>query len=266
MERKGSSLGEVALSFLNSLPLKERKESQQEISRFVSWYGREKSITELTAPQIAGYAEWVTASVSDPARRLAPVKSLLIYARKKGLLKVNLAAHLKTKRSGSRVFTPSRVSPEEPVELTSEGYNRLEAEYHNLREERARLVAEVQRAAADKDFRENAPLEAARERLGQVESRLKELEFTLKSAAILEEKSGDKLKVMIGSTVVLRELASGREVCFTLVSPREADAAKGKISVVSPTGKALLEHSEGETVEVIAPAGKLCYRIEKIQP
>ena len=73
------------------------------------------------------------------------------------------------------------------------------------------------------------------------------------------------LKVSVGDSIVLRDQTSGDELRYTIVSPREADPTKGKISSNSPIGKAVIGRSQGETVEIIAPVGKLRYQIERIE-
>lgn len=123
----------------------------------------------------------------------------------------------------------------------------------------------MRRAAADKDFRENAPLEVAREQRGQLEGRIKELEEAVKSAIIIDEKQKVTPKVSIGNRVALRDLVSGEELCYMIVSPREVDPLTGKISNASPIGKAIISRGEGEVVEVITPAGKFRYQIEQIK-
>jgi len=123
----------------------------------------------------------------------------------------------------------------------------------------------MRRAAADKDFRENAPLDAAREERGQLEGRIRELEETLKLATIIDEKQEVALRASIGDSILLRNVATGEEVCYMIVSPREADPTKDRISSASPIGKAALGRSRGEIIEVVAPAGKLRYQIKQIE-
>jgi transcription elongation factor GreA len=74
----------------------------------------------------------------------------------------------------------------------------------------------------------------------------------------------DTTKAKFGDTVVLRDLSSGKESSYILVDPREANPAKGRLSVASPLGKAILDKQTGHTVEVVAPAGTFSCRIESI--
>ena len=133
-----------------------------------------------------------------------------------------------------------------------------------LKSKRSQAIDEIRRAAADKDFRENAPLEAAREQRGHLERRIRELEETVKSARVIDGEQRVTLKASIGDRVVLRDLASGEELRYMIVSPREVDPTRGKVSSASPIGKAIIGRGEGEVVEVMAPAGRLRYQIEQV--
>jgi transcription elongation factor GreA len=149
------------------------------------------------------------------------------------------------------------------VTLTAQGYAKLEKELANLKNQRSQVIEEIQKAAADKDFRENAPLAAAREQKAHSEGRIKEIEAILNQAKIMG-KDQDTSRAKFGDTVVLRDLSSGKEFSYILVDPREANPSKGKLSVASPLGKAILDKERGQTVEVAAPAGTFCCRIESI--
>jgi transcription elongation factor GreA len=117
----------------------------------------------------------------------------------------------------------------------------------------------------DKDFRENAPLDAAKEKQAHLEMRIQEIEETLKHAAVVGKRDGGGVRVRIGSTVEVTNLSSGASLRYTVVGATEGDAAAGKISNVSPIGKALVDRRMGEEVDVSVPAGVLRLRIEKIE-
>ncbi|MBI4181093.1 MAG: transcription elongation factor GreA [Chloroflexi bacterium] len=153
----------------------------------------------------------------------------------------------------------------ETVFLTQQGYTELEAELTILQVKRIEAIAEIRKAAADKDFRENAPLHAAREQRGHLEGRIMELEATLKLAVVIEEKQEATVKIGIGDSVTLGDLESGEELHYMLVSPKEVNPARGKISSISPIGQAIIGKEEGAIVMVVAPAGKLRYQIKKIE-
>lgn len=260
------TLKEAATGFLVGLPAEERQASQQEVYRFVRWFGGEKPFTELTAPDIASYAERLSLSDTDYTAKLELVRNFLIYAKKQGWSRGNLATHLKARKAKTPLQPPSQRGTLEITPLTKEKYAELEAELANLKAKRIQLIGEIQRAAADKDFRENAPLAAAREQRGHVEGKIRELEELLKSATIIgKEEPKATLKVSTGDSIILSDLASGEERRYTLVNPREVDPDRGKISTASPIGKAVIGHNQGEVIEVAAPVGVLRYQIKRIE-
>lgn len=258
------SLGEAATRFLASLPPGEKGASQQEVYRFVRWYGWERALAELTAPEVASYAERLSLSDTDYIKKLELIHAFLVYAKKEGWSKSNLAMHLKAKKGKARLPSSFKRGSPETISLTQQGYAALEAELAILKSKRSESIDEVRRAAADKDFRENAPLDAAREQRSHLEGQIKELEEALKSAVVVDKKRKDTLKVSVGDSIILRDLASGEELHYIMVNSRETDPARGKISSASPIGKATIGRGQGEVVEVIAPIGKLRYQIEQI--
>lgn len=259
------SLGEAATQFLLTLSSEERLRAQQEVYKFVRWYGENRPLIGLTIPEVANYAEQITSSTTEVIEKLGTIKTFLAYAHKQGLTRTNLAVHLKSKKTTPKSGSSLKRRTHRKVLLTSKGYSDLKAELTTLKNKRPEIAEEIKKAASDKDFRENAPLEAAREYLGQVEGRIKELESTLKMADLMDEQQSIGTEITFGDTVVLRDLASGEQVSYTLVDASEANALKGKISVVSPMGQALLGQTQGQNVEVKAPAGILRYQIEDIQ-
>jgi len=262
VNKQSLSLGEAALSFLTSLPPEERKDKQQEVNRFVLWYGKERLTSQITPLEVANYAERVGASTGDTTRKLEPVRAFLTYAKREGLVKASLAPHLRVKASPK---TPLPTRPKQQVALTPEDYVQLKSQLAALEEERGRVAEELRRAAADKDFRENAPLQAAREHRDQVEAQIRQLQAAISTGVLVEEKPTEKSAVTLRSKVILLDIASGRKLTYTVVTKNEANPAKNKISIVSPLGKALLNQRQGDVVKVIAPAGELCYQIEQIE-
>ncbi len=256
------SLGEAAGIFLATLSPQKREASQPEVFKFARWYGWEQPFSKLSPPNVASYAEQQSVSDTDYARKLEMVRAFLAHAKKAGWSRSNLGTHLKTKKSKAAPVA-GRARPE-AASLTQQRYDELAAELDTLKQRSRDLVVEIRKAAADKDFRENAPLQAAREERGHVEGRIKEMEETLKAASILGKKA-PAAKTGVGDRVVLCDLSGGEECCYTIVDPREVDPSRGKISIASPLGKALIGRRGGETVEITAPAGKLRYRIERIE-
>ena len=114
-------------------------------------------------------------------------------------------------------------------------------------------------------MRENAPLEAAREQLGLVESKIRELEDQLKNAVIMDRSMTRVSRtVKLGMRVSVKELDSGRETSYTLVSQTESNPLNKKISDVSPLGKSLIGMAVGQEVTVDTPRGMLKYRVTKV--
>ena len=238
--------------------------SQQEVLKFVRWFGWGRPLTGLTASEVANYAEQLPSSDTDYVKKIGLVRAFLVYAKKEGWSKTNLATHLKTRKTKTGLRATARRDLPETVSLTQQGYAELEAELAALKGKRPQIIDEMRKAAADKDFRENAPLEAAREQRGYLEGRIRELEETLKSAVVIDKQEVTH-DVSIGDSIILCDLASGEELRYTLVSPTEVDPTKGKISSASPLGKAIIGRRQGEVVEVIAPAGKLRYQIKQVE-
>ena len=259
------SLGEAAGRYLSSLPAKENSRSHHEVYKFVRWYGTGRPFSGLTAPEVANYVGRLSSSDIEYAKKLELVRAFLIYVNKEGWTKGNLATHLKTKTGKTRLQSYYGKRSSEAISLTQQGFDGLEAELAALKTKRLQVIDEMRSAAADKDFRENAPLDAAKERRGHIEGRIKELEETLKSATIIGSQQEVKLKVSIGDSVLLLDLISGEELRYTIVSPREVDPTRGKISTVSPMGKAIIGRDRGDIVEVATPAGKSRYQIEQVE-
>ena len=259
------SLGDAASNYVAELPAEDSGASRQEIYKFIRWFGRERTFAGLTAAEIGNYAERLSISDTDYTRKLEIVRKFLAYARKEGWSKTNLATHLKARKGKTSPRSSSGHNTAETISLTQEGYNKLATELVALKDTRREVIEEIRKAAADKDFRENAPLHAARERRGQIEGRIMEIEGTLKAAVVIDKKQESGNRVSLGDSVILLDLGSGAELRYTLVSSSEVDPAKGKISGASPIGKAVIDKELGETVEIAAPAGKLRYRIKQIE-
>jgi len=258
------SLEEAAGQFLSRLAAKEREISQPEIYKFIRWFGRERLLSNLSAREVANYAERLSLSDTDYGRKLDRLRAFLTHARKAGWNKANLAVHLKARKVKAGPSLAGRSASPEVVELTREGHAELENELKTLKNKRPELIEQIRRAAADKDFRENAPLAAAREQRGHLEGRIRELEETLKAARIIDEQPKADIKISIGDHLILQDLTSGEELRYQIVNPREVNPKQGKISSVSPLGNALVGRGEGEMVEVTVPAGRLRYEIKRI--
>lgn len=259
------TLMEAARRYLAALADQERIASQAEVERFVRWCGADRACDQLRGHEVATYAETLTGSVTDASRRAEAVRRFLAFAKKAGYASTNLGSHLRLRKtSATRPVGRGRVPKR--VELSEEQKAALTAELESLKAMRPKIVKDIQRAMADKDFRENAPLDAAREQQGYIEGRIRKLEATLEQAVAVQEGPTPSGHVVeIGSTVLLRNLKSGAETTYTLVRPGEVNAAQGRISFESPVGRALLMQRAGDEVEVAAPSGTLRFRIERVE-
>lgn len=150
--------------------------------------------------------------------------------------------------------------------LSKEGHERLENELRDLKTRgRKEIAAELSEARSKGDLSENAEYDAAKEAQGHLEKKIAELEHTLATATIIDEKSMDTSKAYVLSTVTILNKNSGKEMKYTLVSKDEADFKQGKISVESPIGRALLGKERNDLVTVQVPAGTLELEILKIE-
>lgn len=149
--------------------------------------------------------------------------------------------------------------------LTREGYEKLRKELEFLKTVRRKELSKaIGEARAHGDLSENAEYDAAKEAQGLNEKRIAELGAKLSNAQLLDERTLPKGEIVIGATVHLKDLASGEELEYTLVSEAEADYSQNRISTSSPVGRSLLNHKANETVEIKVPAGILKYKIVKI--
>lgn len=261
----GTTLGEAATRFLSLLSADSATENQQELIKFTRWYGMDKPIVNLTGQEVANYSGQFHSGTHKAVEHLNAIKTFLSYCFKQGLTSSNLATHIRVKKTPARKRTGQEtVKAEESIILTRDGHEELKGKLATLKQERPKIVEELTRAAADKDFRENAPLEAAREKQGHVEGQIRDLENTLKRARVIESVDEKSLKITLGDSVVLSYVESGEKIQYTLVSSKEANIQQRKISLVSPMGQALFNKEAGDTLEVVAPSGVLTYKIIEI--
>jgi len=149
--------------------------------------------------------------------------------------------------------------------LTREGYEKLRKELEHLKTvKRRQLSKAIGEARAHGDISENAEYEAAKEAQGLNEKKISELGHILAASQILDDENMPKDEVLIGATVRLKDMKSGEELEYTLVSEEEADYSQGRISVSSPVGSGLMNHKVNDVVEIRVPAGILKYKILKI--
>ena len=149
------------------------------------------------------------------------------------------------------------------IPLTVGGAEKLRAELHELKTvQRPAIVTAISEARSHGDLSENAEYHAAKERQSFIEGRIADLENKLANAQIIDTKLLDADgRCVFGATVELEDSASGEKVTYQIVGDDEADIKQGKISISSPTARALIGKSAGDTAEVRAPGGVREYEI-----
>jgi len=150
--------------------------------------------------------------------------------------------------------------------LTKSGLEKLKQQVEELKTQKRRLSEEVGRAREYGDLRENAEYHAAKERLQQVLEKIGDLEFKLSHVQVIDSKQLPEGVATLGTRVTVKELTLNRQEEYILVGTDESDPAAGKISVISPLGKAFVGHKVKEKVSVTLPAGTRSYQILAVKP
>jgi len=148
---------------------------------------------------------------------------------------------------------------------TAEGLKKLKAELNQLRDiERPKASQAIAEARDKGDLSENAEYDAAKEAQGLLEMKISKMEAIVANARLIDESQLDTSKVLVLSTVKLKNQNNGMEVKYKLVAESESDIKTSKISVSSPIGKGLLGKKVGEVAEIAVPSGTLKLEIIEI--
>lgn len=148
---------------------------------------------------------------------------------------------------------------------TAEGLKKLRDEVEHLKSiERPKASQAIAEARDKGDLSENAEYDAAKEAQGLLEMKISKMEEILANARLIDESQLDLSKVLVLSTVKIKNQTNGMEMRYTLVAESEADLKSGKISVTSPIGKGLLGKKVGEVAEINVPNGILKFEIIEI--
>jgi transcription elongation factor GreA len=154
----------------------------------------------------------------------------------------------------------------EKVPMTAEGLKNLEEELKQLKSvERPAIIKAIAAAREHGDLSENAEYTSARERQGFIEGRIAEIENIISRAEVIDFSKLSGKVVKFGATVRLADEDTDEKVKYQIVGPYEADLAKGRISVTSPIGRALIGKTVGDTVEVQTPRGARSYEVVGVQ-
>jgi transcription elongation factor GreA len=166
-------------------------------------------------------------------------------------------------RSTATRRKPGDRPPAETTWLSADGLERLKAEHAELTGKRPEVIGRIKAAKELGDLKENADYSSAREEQGFLEGRIASIEATLRVATVIEAPGEAVDRVTLGSSVTVED-ETGAQMTFVVVGSAEADPAAGRISNVSPVGRALIGRSAGDDVAVAAPRGEVHYRIVEL--
>ena len=151
------------------------------------------------------------------------------------------------------------------VPITREGLERLREELrHILTVERPRNIKAIEEARSHGDLSENAEYHAAKERQSLLGAKISELEMAINTSEVIEIDDLRGEKIVFGTKVELESLVNGHKVTYQLMGPYESDPESGKISVISPLGKALIGKEEGDIVKIKTPGGTQEFEVLEI--
>jgi len=151
------------------------------------------------------------------------------------------------------------------VPITREGYETLKKELEHLKKiERPKNIQAIEDARGHGDLSENAEFEAAKDRQAFLDGRVGELEYKLSRADIIDPDTLPKGRVVFLSSVILENTDTGENVEYQLVGPDESNVEQGRISVLSPLGKAIIGKKPGDEIILQTPGGQREYELVEI--
>jgi transcription elongation factor GreA len=156
------------------------------------------------------------------------------------------------------------MATEDKMPMLAEGYQMLTDELARLKAERPQIIDSIEEARAHGDLSENAEYHAAKERQGQVEAMIADIEDKLSRALIIDPTTLSGDKIVFGATVHLLD-EDEKPVKYQIVGQTEADAKSGRISYSSPLGRALIGRRAEDEIEVTVPSGDRYYVVERIE-
>ena len=156
------------------------------------------------------------------------------------------------------------MASEDKLPMLAEGHAMLESELARLKTERPQIIDAIEEARAHGDLSENAEYHAAKERQGQIEAMIADIEDKLARALVIDPSTLSGDKVVFGATVPLLD-EDDKPVKYQIVGQTEADAKSGRISYSSPLGRALIGRKVDDEVEVTVPSGDRYYVVSGIE-
>lgn len=261
------SASEALVHFVNSLEPEKIEAERPQVEKFIGWFGTERLMSELGGEDVGRYLGEVTAEEEHDPSHLEPLRAFLAYSSRLAFTEENLVPHLQLEgdHGGARGLEGAADDlGGKAFHVTLDGLQALEVQLEELKAERPVIADKLREAMADKDFRENAPLDAARDEQAHLEAKIRETEDRLRHAVIIDADAKGGL-ANVGSVVKLLNVEHGREQEFTLVSAAEVDPTNGKISMDSPIGTALKNKGQGDEVIVEAPAGQMRFKVLEVR-
>lgn len=247
-----------------------------EVQRFARWIGEDQRVDKVIASEVAQFSETYRSNASkaqkDQARH---IKGFLNFLKKRQYTTDSLASHIRVRpRSNAGQRAPvARPKVTEDNRLTQAGFDEYKRMLEELYADRPKAQDDVARAAASGDVRENAPLDAARDRHGYIEGEIRRIEGIIDSAVVISEdeqraRAGEG--VLIGNTVSVLKIGEHyvykgehvvpefdadkqRPTKYQIVSSHEANPLQSKISNVSPVGVELMGKKTGDKIKVKTP-------------
>ncbi len=249
--------------FLNAQEPEKAKQERPAVERFVAWFGPAKNLSMLSDTLVADYAR---DELDGNAEHIEPLRAFLAYSSRMAFTEANHVPALSLGHEAGGARGGLGAVDElggTAYHMTREGLENLELSLEEEKSNRPMMAEKLREAMADKDFRENAPLDAARDEQAHLEARIREIEQRLRHAVIIDEEAKQG-RANVGSVITLLELDKDTQRTYTLVSPTEVDPSAGKISVQSPVGLAVINHSAGDDVTVQAPSGPIRMKLVEV--
>ena len=154
----------------------------------------------------------------------------------------------------------------EKLPMTADGLSKLKSELENLKNsERPNIIKAIAEAREHGDLSENAEYHAAREKQSFIEGRISELENKISRAEVIDISSLDNSKITFGATVTITDLSSNETNTYTIVGADESDIEKNLISISAPLGRAMINKTINDVIEVTTPSGLKEYHINSIK-
>jgi transcription elongation factor GreA len=276
-------IGQLRDEFLRSeAGRKLTAEESSRLRKFVTWCGVSTSVEAVPPFKVEEFLASQLNTSTPPRSYMSALKAFFSFAHQEGALAANPMTAVRLPRGAGAA--PRRVAPgqsaaaaaaqaarlsaqrEADLVYVSKGqHEAMQSELDRLRnEERHRVSQMLHDAIKDGDLSENAAYDDAKMRQGLLEAKIRELEAKLRHVALIEDQDRSGGGVGVGSTVTLKEIESGDEINYQVVGPEETDPRKGRISHLSPVGRALMGKSAGEDVVVTTPGGSVRYTIVSV--